>query len=125
MARRFILRCIPGAVAAAVFLIMLCAGVLVLARPLVEQTQPWIFRGLAAELVGVQVAREPVALAASSVMSGRFQKEVDAWVGDNVPQRALVVRSFNEALWDMFGSSYMSQGSIVRGRKGTLFEVSY
>ena len=125
MARRFILRCIPGAVAAAVFLIMLCAGVLVLARPLVEQTQPWIFRGLAAELVGVQVAREPVALAASSVMSGRFQKEVDAWVGDNVPQRALVVRSFNEALWDMFGSSYMSQGIIVRGRKGTLFEVSY
>jgi alginate O-acetyltransferase complex protein AlgJ len=125
MARDSILRWIPQAVAAAVFLTMLCAGVLVLVRPLLEPTRPWIFRGLVPELAGVRIAREPVALTLPSVMTGHFQKEADSWVGDNVPQRALVVRSFNEALWDTFGGSYMAQGSLVRGRQGTLFEIRY
>jgi hypothetical protein len=35
------------------------------------------------------------------------------------------VRSFNEILWRIFGTSVMSNGQIVVGRKQTLFEMGY
>jgi hypothetical protein len=60
-----------------------------------------------------------------SFLDRTFQKSAEAWVATTLPQRAAIVRTYNEALWRSFGTSYMASRSLVRGRHGTLYEEGY
>jgi hypothetical protein len=83
------------------------------------------FADWAPPLVGVLPPAPDAAFSAQAVMDGSFQPAAQSWVSDHVFQRAAIVRSFNQALWDGFGSSYMEGRAAVRGKGGSLFEQSY
>jgi hypothetical protein len=116
---------VPKLLAGWLFLTMLLASFLLALKPWLSDAVPWLYSGLAPELVGVQSRGEPPVLSASRVLDRRFQQALEAWVGDNVPHRPLLVRGFNEALWRAFRTSFMSNGRIIAGRQDTLFEESY
>jgi hypothetical protein len=125
MGRSFVSGILPKVLAGALFAVMLALGLLTVLRPWAEVRAPWIYRDLVPELVGVQVATDRPVLSVAEISSGRLQHAADIWVGEHLPQRPLLVRSFNEALWRSFGTSYMSGGQIVSGKQGTLFDVAY
>ena len=76
-------------------------------------------------LVGMQVPPEKVALTAAALWNGDYQKAAEDRAAAALPVRPKVVRAYNQWLWDAFGVSSMASGSIIRGRKGALFEESY
>jgi hypothetical protein len=78
-----------------------------------------------AGLTGVSVPLEKVAPSLDNFLSGRLQKYVDDQLAKSVPLRKPAIRSFNQAWFDLFGSSYMYSGTIYRGRDGQLYERGY
>ncbi len=100
-------------------------GLLTVLRPWLAKPTPWLYQGLAPDLQGVLAGNYPPIASVPNILTGRFQRALEIWVSDNVPQRALAVRSFNEFLWRGFGTSVMSSGQIVMGKKRTLFEMGY
>jgi alginate O-acetyltransferase complex protein AlgJ len=100
-------------------------GVLTLVQPLAGEIAPALFRNWAPPLLGMRAATPAVVLHIASIMDGSFQRAAETWIGDHVAQRPAIVRAYNEALWRGFGTSYMANRSLVRGRGGTLFEQSY
>ena len=116
---------LPKLLAVVVLSSMLATGLLTVLRPWVAKPAPWLYHGLAPELRGVLARGDLPLTSIPSILTGRLQRALEIWVGDNIPQRELVVRSFNEFLWRSFGTSVMSNGQIVVGRKRTLFEMGY
>lgn len=76
-------------------------------------------------LLGMQVPPDKVALSPAALWHGDYQKAAEARAAASLPQRPAIVRAYNQAQWDAFGTSSMASGSIIRGRKGALFEESY
>ena len=76
-------------------------------------------------LLGMQLPPEKVALTPAALWHGEYQKAAEARAAASLPQRPAIVRAYNQAQWDAFGTSSMASGSIIRGRKGALFEESY
>lgn len=76
-------------------------------------------------LLGMRIPPEKVALSPAALWRGQFQKAAEARAAASLPQRPAIVRAYNQAQWDAFGTSSMASGSIIRGRKGALFEESY
>jgi hypothetical protein len=105
---------------------MLVAGFLTVLRPWLVQPAAWLYYGLVPELWGVVRDNGGVPmLNADNVLSGRLQRALETWVSENIPQRDLVVRGLNEFMWRSFGTSFMSNGTIVLGKERTLFEMGY
>jgi hypothetical protein len=78
-----------------------------------------------AGLTGVSVPLEKVAPSLDNFLSGRLQKYVDDQLAKSVPLRKPAIRSFNQVWFDLFGSSYMYSGTILKGRDGQLYERGY
>lgn len=76
-------------------------------------------------LIGMQIPPEKVTLSPAALWRGAYQKAAEARAAAALPPRAKVVRAYNQWQWDTFGTSSMASGSIIRGRKGALFEESY
>jgi hypothetical protein len=76
-------------------------------------------------LLGMQLPPEKVALTPAALWHGEYQKAAEARAAAALPQRPAIVRAYNQAQWNAFGTSSMASGSIIRGRKGALFEESY
>lgn len=76
-------------------------------------------------LVGMQLPPDKAPLTPASLWSGQYQKTAEARAAMALPIRPKVVRAYNQWQWDTFGTSSMASGSIIRGRKGALFEESY
>jgi len=100
-------------------------GLLTLARSVAGDSAPAVFDGWAPPLIGVTATAPRVRFGIGAVLDGSFQAAAQAWVADHVTQRAAIIRSFDQLLWDGFGDSYMAGGSLVRGKGGALFEQSY
>jgi hypothetical protein len=120
-----LLRKLPNILASLFFLVLLLAGILTVVRPVLSEALDWMYRDRVPALVGIEMAHEPPTLSVQTLFDHSFQNASEWWVSAHLPQRALIVRSFNQALWRMFGSSYMASGGIVRGVGGVLFEKSY
>lgn len=78
-----------------------------------------------ATLLGMQLPPEKVALSPAVLWHGEYQKAAEARAAASLPQRPAIVRAYNQAQWNAFGTSSMASGSIIRGGKGALFEESY
>jgi hypothetical protein len=78
-----------------------------------------------APLQGMQLPPERPPLSPAALWSGAYQKASEANAAAALPPRPTIVRAFNQGQWDAFGTSYMASGTIIRGRKGALFEESY
>jgi len=78
-----------------------------------------------ATLLGMQLPPEKVALTPATLWHGAYQKAAEARAAASLPPRPAIVRAYNQAQWNAFGTSSMASGSIIRGRKGALFEESY
>lgn len=78
-----------------------------------------------APLQGMQLPPERPPLSVKALWSGEYQKATEANAAASLPPRPVVVRAYNQWQWNTFGTSYMASGSIIRGRKGTLFEENY
>lgn len=102
-----------------------CIGLLTLLRPVLADRAPALFTDWVGPLRGVQNPAPDVTFSVRAVADGGFQRAAESWIADHVVQRAAIVRSFDQVLWDGFGSSYMANRSLVRGTDGTLFEESY
>lgn len=76
-------------------------------------------------LVGMQLPAERPPLTLAALWSGEYQKATEANAAAALPPRPAIVRAFNQAQWNTFGTSYMASGTIIRGRKGALYEESY
>jgi hypothetical protein len=76
-------------------------------------------------LVGMQLPPDKAPLSARTLWSGEYQKAAEARAAAAIPSRPKIVRAYNQWQWDTFGTSSMASGSIIRGRKGALFEESY
>jgi hypothetical protein len=76
-------------------------------------------------LLGMQLPPEKVALSPTALWHGAYQKAAEARAAASLPQRPAIVRAYNQAQWNAFGTSSMASGSIIRGAKGALFEESY
>lgn len=88
---------------------------------------PWLRDRLppSAPLVGMQLPAERPPLTLATLWSGAYQKAAEDNAAAALPPRPAIVRAFNQAQWNAFGTSYMASGTIIRGRKGALFEESY
>jgi hypothetical protein len=102
-----------------------CVGLLTLLRPVMGHTIPTPFVDWGAPLIGVRNPAPDTSLSIRTVADGAFQRGAQAWIADHVVQRAAIVRGFNQALWDVFRTSYMENRSLIRGKDGVLFEQSY
>lgn len=78
-----------------------------------------------APLQGMQLPPERPPLSLTALWSGEYQKATEANAAASLPPRPQIVRAYNQWQWNTFGTSYMASGSIIRGRKGALFEESY
>jgi len=107
------------------FVVMSTVGVLTMLRPLLHGTLDSPYRDWAPALVGMQAAQDQPALTLEAILDRRFQRAAESWVASNLPQRAVLVRSFNEVIWLMFGESYMAKRELVLGRDGMLFSKEY
>jgi hypothetical protein len=76
-------------------------------------------------LHGMSVPLEPVAFTLDNFLNGKLQKYVEDQLARSVPVRRRAIRTFNQAWFDLFGSSYMYSGTIFKGRDGQLFERNY
>lgn len=76
-------------------------------------------------LVGMQLPAQRPPLTLAALWSGEYQKATEANAATALPPRPAIVRAFNQAQWNTFGTSYMASGTIIRGRKGALYEESY
>lgn len=79
----------------------------------------------AAPLHGMQLPPQRPPLSPQALWTGEYQKATEANAASSLPQRPQIVRAYNQWQWNTFGTSYMASGSIIRGRKGALFEESY
>ena len=78
-----------------------------------------------APLVGVRVSPPTVQLSVRQVLDGTFQRAADPCVGDHVVQRPAIVRAYNELQWQGFGTSVMSNRSLLRAPGGALYDEGY
>ena len=76
-------------------------------------------------LHGMSVPLEPVAFTFDNFLNGKLQRYVEDQLARSVPVRRRAIRTFNQAWFDLFGSSYMYSGTIYKGRDGQLFERNY
>jgi hypothetical protein len=76
-------------------------------------------------LVGMQLPPDKAPLTLKTLWTGQYQTAAEARAAAALPLRPKVVRAYNQWQWDTFGDSSMASGSIIRGRKGALFEESY
>jgi alginate O-acetyltransferase complex protein AlgJ len=100
-------------IAFALFAIQTAVGALFIARPLLADVTPALFRPWMPPLLGMRTETGKVDLTLTSVFDGGAQREAEAWVAEHLPQR------------DVFRTSYMANRTLVRGRDGVLFEQSY
>lgn len=113
---RTLLTWIPRILAALTLAVMAALGVSPLLRERLPMPEP---------LAGMQLPAERPPLTPAALWSGEYQKATEANAAASLPPRPTIVRAFNQAQWNTFGTSDMASGTIVRGRKGALFEESY
>lgn len=113
---RTILIWTPRILAALALMVLALLG----ASPLLRDRLP-----TPAPLQGMQLPPERPPLTLAALWSGEYQKAAEANAAEALPPRPAIVRAFNQAQWNAFGTSYMASGTIIRGRKGALFEESY
>ena len=98
-------------------------GALTIVQPVA--TLPPALRDWVAPLVGVRVSPPTVDASVRQIVDGKFQRAVEAWVGDHLVQRPTIVRAFNELQWLGFGTSHMADRRLMRAPNGALYEQSY
>lgn len=113
---RTLLTWAPRILAAAVLAALGLLGASPLVRDRLPEAKP---------LEGMQLPLDRPPLSAAALWSGEYQKATEANAAAALPPRPTIVRAFNQWQWSAFGTSYMASGTIVRGRKGALFEESY
>ena len=96
------------------------AGVLALGRSWLSPIAPVLYEGLAPPLVGVVNTTPPAAPTWANIEAGRTQAAASATFDSAIPQRAFVVRAFNDMLWWSAGASYMASRTLMTGRRGNL-----
>ena len=116
---------LPRLLAASVLALLFMVGVLTLAQPALGGRTGGLYAPWARPLVGVQLAAPPLKTGVAAWLGGETQAGVDGWVNTRVFQRPAIVRAFNTAQWQLFGTSYMANGTLVRGGDDVLFELSY
>lgn len=60
-----------------------------------------------------------------NLMSGVYQKQVEAWLNEQIPLRRQIIRATNQLYYSVFAKSYMQEGSIAIGRGEQLYEKTY
>lgn len=77
-------------------------------------------------LHGVQLKAQPPGWTWANLMaSGGLSKELDEWFNEHLPEREAIVRLTNQIYFDLFGKSYMNNGTLVVGKKGQMYESIY
>jgi len=107
------------------FLIMAWIGLLTLASPRLIPLTPALYKDGQPPLVGAQAARPTRAAGLGGVWDGSLQRVAGDWTSHAIPYRSMIVRAFNETLFRVFDASYMNGGTLIFGRKNTLFERLY
>jgi alginate O-acetyltransferase complex protein AlgJ len=101
------------------------AGVLALVRPWLLAAAPALYEGLAPPLQGVVNITPPAPPGLANILAGRTQAAANAAFNTAIPQRAMVVRAFNDLLWWGAGSSYMADKVLLTGRGRELINSNY
>jgi hypothetical protein len=113
---RTLLTWTPRILAAATLAGLALLGASPLVRDHLPKTKP---------LDGMQLPPVRPPLTVKTLWSSDYQKATEANAAAALPLRPVIVRAYNQIQWNTFGTSYMASGSIIRGRKGALFEESY
>lgn len=113
---RTLLTWTPRILAAAALAALGLLGASTLVRDRLPEAKP---------LDGMQLPPDRPPLSTAALWTGEYQKATEANAAAALPPRPAIVRAFNQWQWNTFGTSYMASGSIIRGRKGALFEESY
>lgn len=74
------------------------------------------------KLNGVEVTMSMPSLTFTNYIDGSFQSGTEAYLKQNFGFREPLLRCYNQYLWDFFGKSYVSRGSLSFGKDGWLYE---
>ncbi len=61
----------------------------------------------------------------ASWLTGELQKGLNTLASENFAGRELLIRLYDQVLYQVFHKSYMYLEYIIRGRHGNLFERNY
>jgi hypothetical protein len=101
------------------------AGVLTLGHPWLAGVALGLYEGLTPPLVGV-VNNTPLAPPTlANIEAGRTQTAAMVAFNTAIPQRAFMVRAFNDLLWRSIGASYMASGRLLTGAKRQLIDADF
>jgi hypothetical protein len=115
---------LPLVLAGLFFAMISAVGGLTIVKPVLKDILN-IYQDCVPPLVGVSAQSGWWDFSISGVLNHRPQDAVEGWIDRNIFQRAAVVRTFNQALWETTGDTYMGNGSIVSSMEGILYEQSY
>jgi alginate O-acetyltransferase complex protein AlgJ len=76
-------------------------------------------------LYGVTVEKTIPSASLASWFTGELQKGLNTLASENFAGRELLIRLYNQVLYQVFHKSYMYLEYIIRGRHGNLFERNY
>jgi alginate O-acetyltransferase complex protein AlgJ len=76
-------------------------------------------------LYGVTVEKTIPSASLASWFTGDLQKGINTLASENFAGRELLIRLYNQILYQVFHKSYMYLEYIIRGRHGNLFERNY
>jgi SGNH hydrolase-like domain, acetyltransferase AlgX len=76
-------------------------------------------------LYGVTVEKKIPSATLASWLTGELQKGLNTLASENFAGRELLIRLYDQVLYQVFHKSYMYLEYIIRGRHGNLFERNY
>jgi alginate O-acetyltransferase complex protein AlgJ len=76
-------------------------------------------------LYGVTVEKKVPSATLASWLTGELQKALNTLASENFAGRELLIRLYDQVLYQVFHKSYMYLEYIIRGRHGDLFERNY
>ena len=120
-----IVRRLPHILAVLLVALFFAEGFFTICRPVLNKVLSTVYQDRVPPLDGVVVPHEGPNISLSNVLHHRLQDATEQLFDSHLLQRAAIVRAFNQALWSLTADTYMANGSIIRGKKGTLFEQSY
>jgi hypothetical protein len=76
-------------------------------------------------LFGVSIKKERPPLNVTSWLNGDLQKGIGNFISEHFAGRELLIRGYNQVLYNVFDKSYMSKEEIIDGNHGDLFQSWY
>jgi alginate O-acetyltransferase complex protein AlgJ len=86
---------------------------------------PWFDWIANRTLFGITVEKKVPPASLASWQSGELQKGLNTLASENFGGRELLIRAYDQILYEVFHKSYMYFEYIIRGKHGDLFERNY